>query len=146
MFVLFGLFFFKFLPNFPSSIQLFFLRKVVRQNVTDMMSLCMLFEKVGHGLLWVAFLREGDSSLHNIIFNALCLVFVLWSRLLLSIAFYFLRRIRRKLNTQLDTLHSFLFIQIASVCTEFSRTDPFLFPPSLSGNEALLLSLKSFPQ
>ena len=35
-------------------------------------------------------------------------------------------------------------IRIASVFTVFSRTDPFLFPPYLSANNALPLSLKSY--
>ena len=43
-----------------SSIQLFFLQKVVRQNDTVLMSLCMQFEKLGHGLLREAFQSEGE--------------------------------------------------------------------------------------
>ena len=44
---------------YASSVQLFFLRKVIRQNSTDVTSFCVQFEKVGHGLLREAFQREG---------------------------------------------------------------------------------------
>ena len=46
-----------------SSIQLVFLRKVVRQSHTDVTSLCMQFEKIGSGLLREAFRGEGSVLL-----------------------------------------------------------------------------------
>ena len=45
------------LYNSESSIQLFFLQKVVRQKDTHVTSFCMHFEKVGRGLQREAFRR-----------------------------------------------------------------------------------------
>ena len=46
-----------------SSIQLLFLRKVVKQNHTDVTLFCMKFEKIGCGLLREAFWGEGGALL-----------------------------------------------------------------------------------
>ena len=43
-----------------SSIQLFFLRKVVRQNDTEVAKRSMQLEKLGSGLLREAYRREGE--------------------------------------------------------------------------------------
>ena len=43
-----------------SSIQLVFLRMVMKQKCPDVMSLCMQFEKVGCGLLREAFQSERE--------------------------------------------------------------------------------------
>ena len=48
------------LYNSESSIQLFFLQKVVRQKDTHVTSFCMHFEKVGRGLQREAFRRQGE--------------------------------------------------------------------------------------
>ena len=47
-------------PDIVGIVYNFFLRKVVRQNENNVMSFCMQFEKVGHGLLREAFWREGE--------------------------------------------------------------------------------------
>ena len=91
-----------------------FLRKVVRQNGTNVMSFGKQFEKVGPGLLREAFWREGECFVSQ----------KRWEKK---------ERISpRKLskhNTQLDTLHSFLFIQMASVFTAFLGPILSYFPP-----------------
>ena len=43
-----------------NSVQLFFLRKVVRVNGTDVTSFCMQFEKLRHELLREDFRRKGE--------------------------------------------------------------------------------------
>ena len=53
--------------------------------------LVALKESVRQVHFYVRRVRNRLSSLHNIIFNAFCLVFVLWSLLLTNRAFYFLR-------------------------------------------------------
>ena len=45
---------------YKNSIQLVFLRKVLRQSHTDVTSFHMQFEKEGHGLLREAFQGEGE--------------------------------------------------------------------------------------
>ena len=58
---------------------MFFLQKVIKQNGTNMTSVCMQFKKVGCGLLWKlfeesrsAFLaeREGENKKRSVLENA----------------------------------------------------------------------------
>ena len=101
----------------PVVFNCFFLWKVVRQNDTNVTSFCMQFKKLGRGLLRWAFqtegervvsLKRGGNKKGSVLENSVNTEEKRdkWKR--------------RKPNTQLATLHSFLIIEIASVFTEFS--------------------------
>ena len=113
-----------------------FLWKVVRQNSTDVTSFCtMQFEKVERGLLQEAFQRVGENKKGLVLENAVNTESIQIIKNECSVASYVFSFPRINLS-----------ISITSKFTVFSRTDPFLFFPTLSANNTLSLSPKVFLQ
>ena len=98
-----------------------FLRKLVKQRRTDVISFCMQFEKMGCGLLREAFRSEGEC-------------------------FFGQKRgeIRKYIHSQISCV-CFLLLEVLKCSPPFSRTYTFLFPPLLA-NKALTLTPASLPQ